>query len=234
MQTRRSLRAIASASTPRLRLPAHSNSRRGCGSSLSAAAAVKLPTAHDEMGLGTGETDYGAFLAFHQRLLGVKLSVSGGYIVTGDPSVFDYEDVPLLGIGVAKAFGMTNVYASLEGRGATIAEADDPLEASLGAFHILSRDYALTAGATFGRQVVKVPARRIGDAVVRLLELYQKEKQDGESALAFFRRIEPAAVKLAVADLAAFDPATARPEEYLDLGDEAPFVVAIGQGECAV
>lgn len=89
-------------------------------------------------------------------------------------------------------------------------------------------------GATFGRQVVKVPARRVGDTVVRLLELYQRDKNEGETALAFFRRVEPAAVKLAVADLSAFDPTTARPEEYLDLGDEKAFVVAIGQGECAV
>src|SRR4029077_11260297 len=35
------------------------------------------------------------------------------------------------------------------------------------------------SGATFGRQVVKLPARRIGDTVVRLLELYQKEKMGG-------------------------------------------------------
>jgi hypothetical protein len=40
-------------------------------------------------------------------------------------------------------------------------------------------------------------------------------------------------VKSALADLTDFDPATAKPEEYLDHGDEQPFVVAIGQGECA-
>jgi sulfite reductase beta subunit-like hemoprotein len=89
-------------------------------------------------------------------------------------------------------------------------------------------------GAVFGRQVVKVPARRVGDAVVRLLELWQREKQEGEAPLAYFRRVEPEVVKRAVADLAGFDPATAKAEEYLDLGDESPFVVAIGQGECAV
>jgi hypothetical protein len=37
-----------------------------------------------------------------------------------------------------------------------------------------------------------------------------------------------------VADLAAFDAATAKAEDWLDHGDEQPFVVAIGQGECAV
>jgi hypothetical protein len=86
----------------------------------------------------------------------------------------------------------------------------------------------------FGRQIVKVPARRVPAAVLRLLELYAQERSDGEQPLAFFRRVEPDVVKRAVADLAEFDAATAKPEEWLDHGDETPFKVAIGQGECAV
>ena len=70
--------------------------------------------------------------------------------------------------------------------------------------------------------------------MLRLLELYRKERSDGEAPLAYFRRVEADVVKRAVADLAEFDAATARPEDWLDHGDEAPFKVAIGQGECAV
>jgi sulfite reductase (ferredoxin) len=89
-------------------------------------------------------------------------------------------------------------------------------------------------GATFGRQIVKVPARRVPATVVRLLELYAKEHAEGETALAYFRRVEPDTLKRAVVDLTEFDAATAKPEDWIDHGDEAPFVVAIGQGECAV
>jgi sulfite reductase beta subunit-like hemoprotein len=89
-------------------------------------------------------------------------------------------------------------------------------------------------GATFGRQVIKVPARRVPDAVLRLLTLYQLEKHPAEAPLAFFRRVEAELVKQALADLAAFDPERATPDEWLDHGDETPFKVAIGQGECAV
>jgi sulfite reductase beta subunit-like hemoprotein len=89
-------------------------------------------------------------------------------------------------------------------------------------------------GATFGRQIVKLPARRVPDAVLRLLELYHQERSDGEAPLAYFRRVDPEVVKRAVADLATFDAATAKPEDWLDHGDEQPFKVAIGQGECAV
>ena len=78
-----------------------------------------------------------------------------------------------------------------------------------------------------------LPREKVLAAVVRLLELYRKEKQEGEAALAFFRRVDAQVIKTALADLTDFDPASARPDEYLDHGDEQPFVVAIGQGECA-
>jgi sulfite reductase (NADPH) hemoprotein beta-component len=87
-------------------------------------------------------------------------------------------------------------------------------------------------GATFGRQVVKVPARRVGDAVVRLLEIYQAQKHPDEKALDFFRRVDGKLVKEAMVDLQ-LDEKTSKPEDYLDNGDETPFVVAIGEGECA-
>ena len=88
-------------------------------------------------------------------------------------------------------------------------------------------------GATFGRRLAKFPARRVPLAVVRLLELWKRDKQEGESALAFFRRVDPQALKTAVADLSTIDEKTASPEDYLDNGDDKPFVVAIGEGECA-
>src|SRR5882762_6261023 len=49
------------------------------------------------------------------------------------------------------------------------------------------------AGAHFGKVVAKIPARRITDAVERLIDLY-REQRDGESENlgAFFRRIAPA------------------------------------------
>ena len=120
------------------------------GSSISGSAAVKLPTADEERALGTGETDYGGFIGLSQRLWGLKLSLTGGYIVTGDPAGTVYEDIPLVGFGVSKVLGMTNVFASLEGRGASVPGAEDPIEVSLGAFHLLTSDYSLTGSATFG------------------------------------------------------------------------------------
>ncbi|MBK6534576.1 MAG: hypothetical protein IPF99_35000 [Deltaproteobacteria bacterium] len=44
-------------------------------------------------------------------------------------------------------------------------------------------------GARFGRQIVKIPARRVAEAVARLVQLYADEKADGETATAFYKRV---------------------------------------------
>lgn len=89
-------------------------------------------------------------------------------------------------------------------------------------------------GAKFGRTVVKIPARRVPDALSKLLALYDAEKQPGEPAREFFRRVPDDVVKGAVAELMKIDEATAAPEDFLDLGDNGEFVVKTGPGECAV
>jgi sulfite reductase beta subunit-like hemoprotein len=89
-------------------------------------------------------------------------------------------------------------------------------------------------GATFGRQVAKIPARRTPEAVLRLLQLYVDRRTPGETALAFFRRISEAEVRACLADLAKIDEATASADDYLDLGETKEFVVKTGPGECAV
>ena len=89
-------------------------------------------------------------------------------------------------------------------------------------------------GATFGRTVVKVPARRAPEAVLRLLQLYVDRRAPGEKALAFFRRIGDEDVKACVADLMKIDEATAPPEDFLDIGETKEFEVKTGPGECAV
>jgi sulfite reductase (ferredoxin) len=85
-------------------------------------------------------------------------------------------------------------------------------------------------GARFGRQVVKIFARRVPDAVVRLLELYGEAKADGETPAAFFARVDPKAVVAALGPLVADAP---RDEEHKDFGETEGFLVATRDGECA-
>jgi sulfite reductase beta subunit-like hemoprotein len=87
--------------------------------------------------------------------------------------------------------------------------------------------------ATFARLAAKVPARRAGVALERLLDLYRTEKSDGETVDAFFQRVSVPRVKALLADLEALTPETVLPEDYVDLGENAVFAPEVMEGECA-
>ena len=113
------------------------------GFSANGSVAVKLPTADETKGLGTGETDYGAFASMQQRLQAFKLSVMAGYLRTGDPSGLDYDDGFSFGFSLSRRFERTTVYGSYDNRRAVVSGFDNPQEVGAGFFHILSTDYAV-------------------------------------------------------------------------------------------
>jgi sulfite reductase beta subunit-like hemoprotein len=88
-------------------------------------------------------------------------------------------------------------------------------------------------GAHFGRRSVKIPARRVPEALTRLLALFRDERAPDESALAFFRRVDLARVDTALADLTTFSESDLLEDDYKDLGSDQPFEVEVGEGECA-
>ena len=120
------------------------------GFSFDGALAVKLPTADKNKGLGTGETDYGAFLSVHQRFDKTKLSLLSGYIKVGEPSSVTYNDIYLYGIGISQIINNTELYTSFEGRRAIVPGAKNPQEINVGFFHALNSDYAIKGGAFSG------------------------------------------------------------------------------------
>jgi sulfite reductase beta subunit-like hemoprotein len=89
------------------------------------------------------------------------------------------------------------------------------------------------AGARFARLAAKIPARRVPQAVERLLALYVAERENGEPAAAFFARADLARVKALLADLEALDAADAGPEDFVDLGDSGAFRLEAMEGECS-
>lgn len=88
-------------------------------------------------------------------------------------------------------------------------------------------------GARFARLAAKIPARRVPEAVERLVALYAAERRAGEAAPAFFARVDAGRVKRALADLESLDAAAARPEDFVDLGDTDAFAPVVLEGECA-
>jgi sulfite reductase beta subunit-like hemoprotein len=87
--------------------------------------------------------------------------------------------------------------------------------------------------AHFARLAAKVPARRAGEALERLVALYRAEARAGETANGYFRRVEVSRVKAALADLEALAREEARPTDFVDLGEEAEFKVETMEGECS-
>jgi sulfite reductase (NADPH) hemoprotein beta-component len=89
-------------------------------------------------------------------------------------------------------------------------------------------------GATFARLAAKIPVRRLPDALARLVALYQAERSPGETATAFFTRIDVARVKETLADLERLGATDAVPADFVDLGEEHEFTPEVMEGECAV
>ncbi|HEX7140262.1 MAG TPA: hypothetical protein VF219_20600, partial [Vicinamibacterales bacterium] len=88
-------------------------------------------------------------------------------------------------------------------------------------------------GAAFARLAAKIPARRIPEAVERLIDLYACDKQESETAPAFFARIPLEQVTPLLADLERMDAGEAQPTDFIDLGEAAEFAPEVMEGECA-
>jgi sulfite reductase (NADPH) hemoprotein beta-component len=89
------------------------------------------------------------------------------------------------------------------------------------------------AGASFGRTVAKIPARRIPDALERLIAMYQRERADGESAPAFFQRVDSKAATALLDDLQRFTADDATPVDFIDLAETTEFAPEVMEGECS-
>ena len=85
----------------------------------------------------------------------------------------------------------------------------------------------------FGRLAAKVPARRAGQAVSRLIELYSAEKNPGEAPDDFFARVPLSRVSAILTDLEELSESTAHPDDFIDLGESKAFEVVLSEGECA-
>jgi len=88
-------------------------------------------------------------------------------------------------------------------------------------------------GAHFGRTAARVPARRVPEAVERLIALYSAEKMVAEGPAAFFRRLSPERAKALLGDLEEAREEDLRPEDFVDLGEDHAFAVETMEGECA-
>ena len=85
---------------------------------------------------------------------------------------------------------------------------------------------------TFARLATTIPARRSPEAVERLVRLYEETADGRETPLSFFRRVDIATVKSALAGIDALTADTATADDFVDLGEDSAFNPEVQEGEC--
>lgn len=115
-----------------------------------AALALKLPTADESSGLGTGAADLGAFINYTHRFNKLELLLMGGYIVTGDSSQQVYNDIFVYGIGLSRRINPWYFYGSVEGRQQLLATGNNPAELNIGSLYQLKQFKFVKAEAFIG------------------------------------------------------------------------------------
>ncbi|MBI1991866.1 MAG: nitrite/sulfite reductase, partial [Candidatus Omnitrophica bacterium] len=102
-------------------------------------------------------------------------------------------------------------------------------------FQLLLGGLTAEGKATFGRPVLKLPARRIPDAVLHMLERYRQDRgSPQEPFAAFAERVGVDYWKQALEPFTTLPPYQQSPEAYRDWGAETDFsLLGMGQGECA-
>lgn len=118
--------------------------------SLTGSLLWKIPTADENKGLGSGETDYGAFAEFGYTVGRNMPFFSAGYIRKGDTPTIDYRNTWLYSVGVSHYIGVDEVYASLDTRQNVLPGIDDTRLLSVGWLHALSANSTLRIDGSVG------------------------------------------------------------------------------------
>ncbi len=102
-------------------------------------------------------------------------------------------------------------------------------------FQLLLGGAASEGRAAFGAPVLKLPARRIPDAVARMLERYRSDRQSPQEPFQVFAaRVGAAYWKQALDEFTTLPAYGASPELYRDWGADTDFTLGgMGPGECA-
>jgi sulfite reductase beta subunit-like hemoprotein len=96
---------------------------------------------------------------------------------------------------------------------------------------MLGGGYDDTGVMRFGLAVQSIPARLAPVAVTRVIEHFLAERAAGETFRAYVIRHKIETFKKMTADLV--KPSDLTPEIYMDWGDDMPFSLQLGRGECA-
>nr|WP_230207385.1 nitrite/sulfite reductase [Candidatus Nitrosocosmicus sp. SS] len=106
----------------------------------------------------------------------------------------------------------------------------------------------LFAGSTgesgeLGKAVMRVPSKKVIDVVMKIIEIYKKEKTNGEKLNEWIHKVSVGSgtngvknmedMKKILSPIIELPPLTSAPEFYKDYGNDTNFVAKTARGECA-
>jgi hypothetical protein len=114
-------------------------------------ASLKLPTADEDEGLGTGEPDFGLGLLLTKSFESLFASLDVGYTFIGEPSGASFDDVVSAQLTVGRRLSQRMaLYGLLDYRTAVVDEVDDPVALGCGMRYGLREDLGLRAELRVG------------------------------------------------------------------------------------
>ncbi len=94
--------------------------------------------------------------------------------------------------------------------------------------------------STYGTPMMRLPARRVPDAIIKLVQEYRTQRQNGEAFLDWLQRLDTPngalkrTIRALLSEFESLPQPEVSPELYVDWGQEnGVFAVEIGEGECA-
>lgn len=94
-----------------------------------------------------------------------------------------------------------------------------------------------------GRSVMRVPAKRVVDTILKIIEVYRNERADGETLHQWITKVVKGQgagsikgldeIKVLLAPVVQLPPAEQDPDAYRDFGSDAKFTAKTARGECA-
>jgi sulfite reductase (ferredoxin) len=94
-----------------------------------------------------------------------------------------------------------------------------------------------------GRVIMRVPAKRVIDTVLKIIEIYRKEHREGETLRSWLDEVlrgkatgsihDVEDIKRTLAAVVELPPVDQEPESYQDYGSDARFTAKTARGECA-
>lgn len=89
--------------------------------------------------------------------------------------------------------------------------------------------------AVFAKPVTSLPAKRVPEAITRVISLYRAGRQNAaETFYTWLDRVGVASLKSAFDDLRTLPNPESAPDLYRDWGEDVPFELHVGESECAV